>query len=201
MNRRSAMAVCAAAMLAMVLPAAQGTGPLVPQGTGKPPGAADRRHADAGQGGRARLGLAGEGHDESRDAAAALQPGQRAAPPGQADHELHDFELRPRAVLRGRQALRLHLVRDAAQHDVLRRGAAHDDGLPSRRRRADDPHAGCVRVEHPEGHRPRRARDHRSRPSTMRSRRGTRRASPGIRRSDAGAPAAARTASSGTRRA
>jgi 2-keto-3-deoxy-L-rhamnonate aldolase RhmA len=38
MNRRLALAVCAAAMLAMVLPAAQGTGQS-PQGTGKPPGA------------------------------------------------------------------------------------------------------------------------------------------------------------------
>ena len=36
---RFVLAVCAAAMLAMVLPAAQGTGPSGPQGTGKPPAA------------------------------------------------------------------------------------------------------------------------------------------------------------------
>ena len=47
------------------------------------------------------------------------------------DHQLHDLELRPRVVLRGRQALRLHLVRDAAQHDVVRRGPAHAAGVPA----------------------------------------------------------------------
>ena len=32
----------------------------------------------------------------------------------------------PESLLRGRQTLRLHLVRDAAQHDVVRRGAPDD---------------------------------------------------------------------------
>ena len=122
---------------------------------------ADRRHGRTRKGRRARMGMAGQGDDESRHAAAALQPRQGAAAAGQADHQLHHFELQSRAVLRSRQALRLHLVRDAAQHDVLRRGAADDGGVPRCRRRADDPHARRAGVEHPEGHRSRRPRDHR----------------------------------------
>ena len=95
-------------------------------------------------------------------AAAVLQQGQGTALPGQADHELHDRHLQPGPLLRGGQALRLHLVRDAAQHDVVRRGAADDSGVPRRGRRADDPHAGCPRVEHSEGDRSRRHRRHRA---------------------------------------
>ena len=186
-------------MLALVLPAAQGTGQSYPRG-GQPFRHSDRRHPDACEGGRAWLGLAGEGHDESSDSTAAVQPGQRAAPAGQADHQLHDFELRPRAVLRGRQALRLHLVRDAAQHDVLRRREAHADGLPSGGRRTHGPHARRARVEHSEGHRPRRLGSS-FRPSTTRWRRATRPASHAIRPSDAAAPAAAPIARSGTCRA
>ena len=83
-------------MLAIVLPAAHGQAPVEVRRGKSPAGAPIGGTLDAGEGGRARLGLAGEGHDESRDAAAALQPRQRAAPPGQADHELHDLELRPR---------------------------------------------------------------------------------------------------------
>ena len=62
----------------------------------------DRRHADAEESRRARLGLAGEGDDEPGHAAAALQQGQGSAAPGQADHQLHDLQLRPGPVLRGR---------------------------------------------------------------------------------------------------
>ena len=68
------MAVCATALLVMVLPAA-GTGQAPVGGT-----------IDAREGRRASLGLAGEGHHGSRHPAAALQPGQGAAPSGQADH-------------------------------------------------------------------------------------------------------------------
>ena len=136
------------------------------QGGGQRGGAtgrsADRRHADAEESRRARLGLAGEGDDESRHAAAALQPRERSAAQRSADHELHDFELRPGAVLRGGEALRLHLVRDAAQHDVVGRDPPHAGRLSARRRGAVHPHARCLRVQHPEGHRPRRARHHRA---------------------------------------
>ena len=176
---RLTVALCAAGLLAMVWPAAQGAGQAPT--TGRPNHATDgfaresdggrsrrgvrrsgRRHADASESRRARVGLAGEGHDGPRNPAPALQPGERAASSGQADHQLHDFELRPRALLRGRQAFRLHLVRDAAQHDVLRRRATDDPGVPSRRSGSDGPHAGCARIEHSESHRPRRPWDHRS---------------------------------------
>ena len=60
------------------------------------------------------------------------------------------------------QALRLHLVRDAAQHDVVRRGAPHAAHLPGRGRGAHAAHVRCARVEHSEGHRPRRHRHHRA---------------------------------------
>ena len=44
-------------------------------------------------------------------------------------------------LLRGRQTLRLHLVRNAAQHDVVRRSAPDDPRVSGRQCRADDPHA------------------------------------------------------------
>src|SRR5687768_16905366 len=56
---------------------------------------ADWRDAHAGQTGRARLGLAGQGLDQPGNAAAVLQQGQGAAVPGQADHQLHDVYLQP----------------------------------------------------------------------------------------------------------
>ena len=78
--------------------------------------------------------------------------------------------------------------------DEIRRMMA---ACPKRRRGAVHPHARCLRVQHPEGHRPRRARHHRARRWTMRSRRGMRRGSRAIRRSAAAVPAAATTASCG----
>ena len=60
------------------------------------------------------------------------------------------------AVLRSAKALGLHLVRDAAQHPHIQRGAA-DDRRMSRAGRwcADDSHAGCSRGQRPESHRSR----------------------------------------------
>ena len=125
-------------------------------------GRTNRRHADAEESRRARLGLAGESPDESRHAEATLQPRERSAVQRSTDHELHDFQLRSRAVLRSRQAFRLHLVRDAAQHDVVGRSPSNDRGVSQGGSGADGPHARCLRVEHPEGDRHRRARHHRS---------------------------------------
>ena len=155
-------AICAAALSGMLLPALHGQVPSQPAGSKPAAGTLDRRHDRAGKGRRARVGVAGEGDDESRHPAAALQPREGTAPPGQADHQLHHLQFRPGAVLRGRQAFRLHLVRDAAQHDVVRRGPAHDPRVPWRRRRADGAHARRARVEHSEGHRSRRPGHHRA---------------------------------------
>src|SRR5688572_26690004 len=120
------------------------------------------RDAHAGETRRARVGLAGQGLHQPGDAAAVLQQGQGTAVPGQADHQLHDVQLQPRAVLRTAQALRLHLVRDAAQHDVVRRGAADAADLSWRRwRGADDPDLRRAGIDDPEGHGPRRDRRHR----------------------------------------
>ena len=58
--------------------------------------------------------------------------------------------------MRGPEALRVRLVRDAAQHDVVGQRREDDRGVPRPgRRRADDPHAGSARIEHSEGDGPR----------------------------------------------
>ena len=91
--------------------------------------------------------------------ASVLEQGEGTAVQRQAGHQLHDQHVRSGLLLRGPQALRLRLVRDAAQHDVVGRRREDDRGVPwPRRRRADDPHAGSARVEHSEGDRPRRDR-------------------------------------------
>ena len=88
-----------------------------------------------------------------------LQQGEGDALQRQAGHQLHDQHLRSGVLLRGPQALRVRLVRDAAQHDVVGQRREDDRGVPRpRRRRAVHPHAGSARVEHSEGHRPRRDR-------------------------------------------
>ena len=109
-------------------------------------------HTDADGARRAWVGMAGQGQHQPEYAEAVLQQGQRAPLPGQAGHQLHDLELQPRSLLRGGQALRLRLVRDAAQHDVVRRGAAHDPDLPTSRCGADDSHARRARSQHAESH-------------------------------------------------
>ena len=53
-------------------------------------------------------------------AAASLQHGQAEAARRQADLQLHARQDGPGRLLRGRQALRLYLVRDAAQHARVR---------------------------------------------------------------------------------
>ena len=147
-----------------------------------------------------RLGLAGEGDDEPATPRPLYNRAKEAAAPGQADHELHDFELRPGPVLRSRQAFRLHLVRDAAQHDVVRRRPPHAAGVSQ----ASAPRrwSGC-RMHSSRAFRrpPTSARSASSCPRwTTRSRRGIRRGSRGIRRSGGAAPAAGRGASCGAGR-
>ena len=91
--------------------------------------------------------------------ASVLQQGEGNALQRQAGHQLHDQHVRSGVLLRGPQALRVRLVRDAAQHDVVGRRREDDRRVPGpRRRRADDPHAGSARIEHSEGDRPRRDR-------------------------------------------
>ena len=72
-------AICAVALSGMLLPVAARSGPGA--GCREPTACrhADRRHHRAGKSRRARMGMAGEGDDESRHAAAALQPRQGTA--------------------------------------------------------------------------------------------------------------------------
>ena len=103
-----------------------------------------------------RLGLDDQVVRRRELQASVLQQGQGTAVQRQASHELHHRLVRSGLLLRGAQALRLRLVRDAAQHDVVGQRREDDRGVPwTRRRGADDSDAGSARVEHSEGDRPR----------------------------------------------
>ena len=70
------------------------------------------------------------------------------------------IEVRYRGLLRSGQALRLHLVRNAAQHAGVQRHRGDDRGLSARRRHSHDPAAGRAGMAHPARHRHRRAGRH-----------------------------------------
>ena len=63
-------------------------------------------------------------------------------------------------ILRSRQTLRLHLVRNAAQHAGVQRHRGDDRGLSARRRHSHDPPAGRAGMAHPARYRHRRAGRH-----------------------------------------
>ena len=71
------------------------------------------------------------------------------------------IDVRYRRLLRSGQTLRLHLVRNAAQHARIQGRRGDDRRLPARRRDPHDPAAGRAGMAHPARHRYRRAgRDH-----------------------------------------
>ena len=176
---RLPMAACLMAGLAMVLQAEQGAGRGAGQGGGRAGGAAAGGAPIGGTLTPAMPDARGWGWQVK----ASINPNtprpfyNRAKELLLQDKQITSYTMssyNPELYCEVRQALRLHLVRDAAQHDVVGRGAADDAGLPRRRRRgADDPHARRARVDDPEGHRPRRHRRHR--PDGGRCPRGARR--------------------------
>ena len=157
----------------------------------------DRRHAHADSRRCTRLGLAGQSLDESGDAASLVQQGQGTAAPGQADHQLHHRDLQPGPLLRSGQTLRLHLVRDAAQHDVVRRSAADAARVPGGGCGADDPYDRTPWSRVFRGRRTSARLASLCRPSTMHWRPAMRRDSLAIRHSAGEAPEADRSARCG----
>ncbi len=162
MNRRLAMAVCAAAMLAMVLPAAQGTGPSSPQVTAKPAGAPiggtlTPAKADArGWGWQVKAMMNPETPRPlyNRAKERLLQDKQITS------YTISSFDPELYCeVGKHFDYIWFEMQHSTMSYDEVRRmilacprvGAAPMIRMPD-----------ALRVEHPEGHRPRRARDHRS---------------------------------------
>ena len=94
-----------------------------------------------------RGGGATAGPGAGRRETPAVQYGQAEASGPQTDLQLHGIQVGCRRLLREGQALRLHLVRHAAQHAGVQRHRADDRGVPARRRDSHDPGAGRARMD------------------------------------------------------